>query len=275
MTITRATVPTAWEPLLSQYLAHCRASGHTKQSIESTRQRLGHMMRRIECDPADLRKRKLTEWLGSQTWAQETRRGRHNTFRGFFKWARKRGLIERNLAGALPRVSAAAPNPMPCPERVYKEAVMRSDARARLILRLASEEGLRRSEIAQVHSDHLVEDLIGWSLIVKGKGGKTRVLPLTPGIAQALRDLPEGHAFPGADDGHLSPRRVGEIGAGALEGKWTLHKLRHKFATATYRIDRDLLAVQQLLGHSTPATTQVYVAVDREHLRKTLLAAAV
>ena len=83
-----------------------------------------------------------------------------------------------------------------------------------------------------------------------------------------------GYAFPGADDGHLSPRWVGKIVAELLPGTATMHQLRHRFATRAYAVDRDVLTVQQLLGHASPATTQRYVVVPPEAGRRTVLAAA-
>lgn len=69
--------------------------------------------------------------------------------------------------------------------------------------------------------------------------------------------------FPGADHGHLSPHRVGDLVAAALPGGWTCHTLRHRFATRSYTASGgDLLAVQRLLGHAKPETTQRYVALD-------------
>lgn len=118
-----------------------------------------------------------------------------------------------------------------------------------------------------MHTDDLVDDLVGWSLIVHGKGGRDRIVPLTAGIAAELLTLDDGWVFPGRIDGHLSPRRVGELATDALDGAWTLHTLRHRFATRTYQIDHDVFAVQQLLGHSSAETTRRYVQTDRSRLR--------
>src|SRR5690606_34840174 len=94
---------------------------------------------------------------------------------------------------------------------------------------------LRRSEIAQVHpARDLRQDLVGWSLVAHGKGRKIRLVPLTPRLALDLRALGDGFAFPGAIDGHLSPRRVYELVDAVLDGHWSLHNLRHSFATNTH-----------------------------------------
>jgi integrase len=185
------------------------------------------------------------------------------------------GLTDVDAAAALPRVKSKPGVARPAPDRVYLEALMRSKPRTRLYLRLAAELGLRRAEIAQVHSDDLIEDLVGWSLLVHGKGNRERVVPLTPGIAAELRTLGVGFAFPGDRDGHVSPEWVGKQASRAMEGKWTIHTLRHRFAARTYAIDADLFVVQELLGHASPATTRRYVPrASAAKARRIVLAAA-
>ena len=166
------------------------------------------------------------------------------------------------------------PTPRPCPEIAYREALARAGDRERVILRLAAEAGLRRAEVARVHSDDLIEDLEGWSLIVHGKGGRQRVVPLTDSLAAAVRSRGQGWAFPGGMDGHLSPRWVGKVVTRLLSGEATMHQLRHRFATRAYSVDRDVFTVQELLGHASPATTRRYVMVPRSALRDTVRAVA-
>lgn len=60
----------------------------------------------------------------------------------------------------------------------------------------------------------------------------------------------------------------------ALGDGWTTHSLRHRFATQAYRATRDIRAVQQLLGHSSPTTTARYVLVDEDSLAAAVLAVA-
>jgi integrase/recombinase XerC len=59
-----------------------------------------------------------------------------------------------------------------------------------------------------------------------------------------------------------------------MPGDYTLHTLRHRFATLAYQVDRDVFAVQELLGHSSPATTRRYVQTQPESLRRTIMALA-
>ena len=110
-------------------------------------------------------------------------------------------------------------------------------------------------------------DLVGWSLVVYGKGGKVRVLPLPAALAMGLLARGQGFAFEGAVEGHLSARRVGEVAQGVLPAPWTIHKLRHRFATDMHNEYGNLEAVRKLLGHASVATTQRYIATDDGVLR--------
>lgn len=224
--------------------------------------------------PFELDDERLVSWCGRQDWAVETRRGVRASLLAFYLWAVAVGRTTTNPAAALPKVRAALPRPRPAPEIAYRTALERADDRGRLILRLAAEIGMRRAEVARAHSRDLIEDLEGWSLIVHGKGGRQRVVPLTDGLASAIRARGAGYLFEGRDSGHLSPRWVGKIVTQLLPGDTTMHQLRHRFATRAYSVDRDVFAVQELLGHASPETTRRYVVVPSASLRSTVRAVA-
>lgn len=216
-------------------------------------------------------------------WARETRRGYRNTAVSFYGWAHKNGYLESNPAADLPSIKAAAPSPRPAPDRVYREALLAAPPRVMLMLRLAAEAGLRRAEVAQVSTLDLTETIDGFLLVVHGKGDKARTVPITDELALEILRGPEAHTagagdrgwlFPGDEDGHLSPRWVGKLCAAAMPDDWTLHKLRHRFATRAYRGTRNLRAVQTLLGHASVATTEIYTAVDDAEVRAAMNAAA-
>lgn len=151
---------------------------------------------------------------------------------------------------------------------------MRGDRRLEIMLRLAYEHGLRRAEIAVGHSSDLREDLLGWSLLVHGKGGKLRIVPLTPRMALELRSLAPGWFFEGAIDGHLSDRRVGELLRDAIEGHWTGHKLRHSFGSNVHEASGgDIQLTGELLGHVNLAATPRYVKIKEERRRSAVYVA--
>lgn len=211
-------------------------------------------------------------WIGADDRAQWTKRSRAMSVRLFYRWAVKTGRCATNPTEDVPVPVAPRPHPRPTPDNAYDVALSRADDRLRLMLRLAAELGMRCDEVAKAHEDDLVPDLADWSLIVRGKGGRDRTLPLPPGLSALIRrrlaELGGGCLFPGKVDGHLSARWVGKLVAHALPGAWTMHTLRHRFGTKAYAASRDLLLVQELLGHASPNTTQGYVAVPSEWARQ-------
>lgn len=271
-------VPPAWARIIASYEVQLRASARSSQTIRARREQLQHLARRISVEPSAVTAQALLEYVGSQPWQSETRRSRYSGFREFFKWAKRNGHIPTNPAKHLPRVKASEPNPDPVPHAVYTEArraaIIRGDERALDMMEMAYDHGMRRTEIAVSHSDDLREDLLGWSLIVHGKGGKKRVVPLTPRMALRLRARGAGYFFPGDVDGHLSPRRVGEILRDALPGHWTGHKLRHSFGTNVHEVDGDVMITGKLLGHANLSAVPRYVRPSDERMRATVYAAA-
>lgn len=268
------TITTQWQGIIAEWVIAQRSAGSPESTIYTRRQHLENMAKEFPQGPWSITANELVQWTGTKTWSRETRRGRRSTFLGFWRWGIKAGYTTHNPAEELPRVSAGIAKARPAPDSVLNEAMAKATDRERLIMRLAAELGLRRAEVAQIHSRDLFEDLMGWSIRVHGKGSKERVVPLSPRLAFDLRGLPEGYAFPGNDNGHLSPRYVGKLISRLMPEGWTIHTLRHRFASKAYAVDRDVFAVQELLGHSSPATTRRYVQLQDESLRRTVLAVA-
>lgn len=216
----------------------------------------------------------LLQFMAGHRWAGETRRSYRSSLRSFYRAGHAAGRIDEDPALGLPSIKPTPPRPRPVPHDDYAMALALASPRDRLMLRLAAEAGLRRAEVAQVHSRDLLEDLGGWSLEVHGKGGKHRLVPLTESLARELRLLPAGWVFPGAIDGHVSAKWVGTIVGRLLPDGYSMHKLRHMFATDAYALDRDLFTVQDLLGHASPVTTRAYVLTPDGAKRATVEALA-
>ena len=183
-----------------------------------------------------------------------------------------------DAAEGLPAVSRPVPPPHPTPEAVYRLALTKADERTRTILTLAGSLGLRRSEIVHVHQDDLLEDMAGTSLRVHAKGGHDRVVPLTSELASLIRTTTsrngEGWLLPSRKGGRISPPLGLQARQPGPASRWRLHSLRHRFTTAAYGVDRDLLAVQRLRGHSSVATTQRYTAPPDDAMRRAVEQAA-
>lgn len=122
-----------------------------------------------------------------------------------------------------------------------------------------------------MHADDISPALIGCTLVAHGKGGKDRDLPLLEpllGRVVAACRAGDGWAFPGDVDGHLSAQRVGNLASRLMPRGWTLHTLRHRAGTVAFAGDRDLLAVMEMLGHASVATTQRYVRPPADGVRR-------
>lgn len=268
-------IPDDWvEPILT-FEIHLRARGLREASVDT---RVRHV-RRLARDllgitPQETTTEDLLRWACAQRWAPETRHSYYVTVREFFAVIRP----ANNPASDLPVIHRHIPEPRPTPELVFQTALMNADERTADILTIAGRAGLRRSEIAQLNLADLTEDLLGASLRIVGKGGKERFIPITDEVAAIIRRRgktnPEGWVFPSRDGGHISSRWLAKLTARALPAGWSLHTLRHRFATKAYAGERDIIAVQRLLGHSSIATTQRYTAPPSDALRRAVHAAA-
>lgn len=266
-----------WVAPLADWRVALQAAGRARSTITTRADHVARASRALGGSPWAVTPDALVAWAGGQDWSAETRRSVYASLRGFWAWAAASGRCAVSPAASLPAVAASAPMPRPTPDHAYRSALLAADERERLILRLAGECGLRRAEIAQVHQCDLVQDLAGWSLLVHGKGGRMREVPMMDGLARAVRArllATGGWLLPGADQGHLSARHVGILASRLLPDGWTLHSLRHRCASVAYAADRDLLSVQQLLGHASVATTQRYVRVPSDAVRRAVAHAA-
>jgi len=137
--------------------------------------------------------------------------------------------------------------------------------------------GLRISEALSLKNK---DAPLGDSLRITGKGGKTRLSPVLPAVAEAVEAYraalpfalsPEEPLFRSTRGGPLPPRRVQALmqtlrGRMGLSETATPHALRHSFATHLLGAGADLRAIQELLGHASLSTTQRYTAVDAQRL---------
>lgn len=211
----------------------------------------------------------IVAWLDRPEWGASARHNARTSVRLFYGWAVDEGVIVRDPTRRLPRMRQKRPVPRPVPLHVFAAAYARADLRGRRQLLAARYAGLRRMEVAQIHGRDLVDGADGQpALIVRGKGGHGRVVPLHPLIAAELAGL-EGYLFPGRAGagtargelvGHLHPDTVGRAVSDLLGPGWTMHTLRHRAASDWYAVTLDIRAVQDLLGHASVLTTQRYTA---------------
>ncbi len=160
-------------------------------------------------------------------------------------------------------------------------------ARDAAVLALLYGSGLRIAEALSLTRSDVPAPGKGDVLVVTGKGNKTRMVPVLPQVLSLIADYlslcphhltDSSPLFVGAKGGPLSPRIIQLAmarlrGALGLPDTATPHALRHSFATHLLARGGDLRAIQELLGHASLSTTQIYTAVDSERLLEAYRAA--
>lgn len=264
--------PNGWAGPVSDFEKYLLASGRSPKTLRVRRSWLKTFARWLGAGPFQLDSMAVIEWSSRQDWSQATRRSAHQSIKLFYVWAWERGLIEE--VPIIPSVKKAPPNPHPASDGALDACLLSGDWRVRLAARLSAELGLRRAEVACINSDRdLIETAEGTSLIVHGKGGKCRIVPIPAALTVILKGF-SGFIFPGQDDGHISPAWLGRLVSREMPSGVTMHALRHRFTTRAYRQTRDLVALQRVLGHSSPETTLVYLQLADDSLRRVVEAAA-
>lgn len=256
-----------WRDYIAQWLDSLKAGAYAASTINTRRCQLTAISQALGGSPLDVEASDLVAYFAGREWKPETRKGARNACAGFFGWMFQTGHIDTDPSKALPSVRRPHPHPRPCPDVVILKALAQANDKERLMLRLGAEAGLRRFEIAKVSSRDLMRDLMGWSLMVIGKGDVQRMVPIGDELADEIRANGPGYLFPGRWGGHVEASYVGKRLTRLLDG-FSAHSLRHRYATRTYEATHDLLLVSKLLGHASVETTQRYVAMPDSRLRE-------
>lgn len=226
--------------------------------------------------------RRRNESLGSRSLARVL-----SALKSFFGFLEREGTLASDALNVIrtPKIPRSLPKALSVVEA--KKTIATTDeiedrpwvaARDMAVISLCYGAGLRISEALALTTADLEAD----TLRVTGKGGKLRMVPLIAPVRQAIDSYlslapfklwPEEPLFRGVRGGVLSPRliqlRMAQLrGALGLPPSATPHALRHSFATHLLGKGGDLRAIQELLGHASLSTTQIYTAVDTEHLLK-------
>lgn len=272
--------PDDWVALVRVWLDSLRSGGLAASSVKLR----SYQLRRFavwmraeypERGPLDVDLDVLSDYLAADGWSASTKHSARSALRSFYQWAYHTDRIPADPSKGLRPIRVPIGTPRPAGELAVRSAEKYHDSRVPLMVRLAAVQGLRAVEIARVHTDDVFPDLVGWSLRVHGKGGRVRVIPLDERLARELMSRPAGYVFPGRIDGHLSASYVSKLLSRALPEGITGHMLRHRAAGKFYYgTGYDLRATQELLGHASPATTQIYTPAIPDQMRRGILAAA-
>lgn len=264
----KISAPVPWRKSIEGWTDTLRAAGLSAQTIKSRRYKMVHLAALLmPSGPEDVTTEQIVQVFARQQWKPETRKAYRNTISSFFRWLHKSCRRSDDPSLDVPRVKKPHAHPRPCPDRYIAAAMEKATAAEKLMIRLGAECGLRRGEIARVHSDDVVADSAGHSLIVRGKGDKQRIVPLPDDLAAIVMDA-NGYLFPGRFGGHVEESYIGDHISHLLPDGYAAHTLRHRFATTAYAATHDLFVVAELLGHESVETTEHYVAMPDGRLRE-------
>lgn len=283
MTAERATLLEAWHAHLTQSR---RRSPHTVRAYVATAARLIDGLERPDwgtlarLDAPALRQQlasRRAAGLANISVAREL-----SALKAFLAFAREQAGVSAAQAPRMrgPRVKKGIPRPVTPDEAVNLAATVAEDAseewigaRDRAVLLLLYGSGLR---IAEALSLTAAAVPLGETLVVTGKGRKQRMVPVLPPVRAAVDDYvarcpwplrPGDALFRGAKGGPLAQGQVQKAVARArvalgLPASATPHALRHSFATHLLGAGADLRSLQELLGHASLGSTQIYTRVD-------------
>lgn len=276
------------DPLIQQFLDHLavRRSSNTVRSYGTDLAQLSEFTGgRLEMTPDRLR-----AYLRKYAPTPITRARKLSTLRSFVKYLRSAGKIDsdpteileapfrrKKLPKALSKTQAA--------EMLDQEDAGRTPLRDRALLELMYSAGLRVSELVGVNLEDI--DFKGQSVLVRGKGNKERICIFGRTAKAAIQDyMGEERTEPMGDKAFFTNLKGGRITTRTVQNvvkRWSLrvglppetspHTLRHSFATHLLDGGADLKSVQQLLGHESLATTEIYTHVSIERLKATVDAA--
>lgn len=249
---------------LAQFFDYCQRAGH---------EAIGTPDRRTA--------RRYLAFLDTLGYSRATTSRKASSIRAFFADAAKRGGIDVNPFEGVSAPKLDKPLPHAIPVRSMKtaiESIATDDPvglRDRAIVETLYATGLRVSELASLTTRDMGSDIIR----VTGKGAKVRTVPLgRPARVAVERYLSDGRPHLVGPDGG-DALWIGIRGAAMTSRSLRRsvsrhvatfpHALRHSFATHLLEGGADLRTVQDLLGHTDLATTQIYTAVTRKHLRGT------
>lgn len=248
------------------WLATCRRSPRT---IAARADILSRMDRALPHGVARANGEELKAWIYQPRYSANTVSTYYGAASAFFVWATSdfcADPLDYNPMGTVPRPPRPRVLPRPCTDEQLQQVLTEATEPYRLWALLAAYQGLRCCEIATLRREHIDEDGL---TVVKGKGNKPAILPTSPLVWVAVRDLPGG-PIAWTDRGtpagarwvsirfaqHMR-RRLGLPGV-------SLHRMRHWYGTTIYRATRDPRLTQELLRHESLVSTAGYTLIGDE-----------
>lgn len=274
---------------LQRFLQHLTIGGHSLRTVESYGADLRQFLSVVETPLGRLGVEDVRRYLGllvARPYARRTVARRLSALRQFLRFLVREGILAEEPTARLGRPKARRTLPHVYTVEEVERLLQAAQAatvfplRAVALIECLYGSGLRIAEAARLDVEDV--DLVGRELRVLGKGGRMRIVPLGRAAASALRLYVEkernailhagGPLFVSRRGRRMSVRSLRRVVAEAAERAGlpyrAPHVLRHSFATHLLDGGADLRAVQELLGHRSLQSTQIYTHVAKERLRE-------
>jgi integrase/recombinase XerC len=257
------------ESVIKNFEEFLIGSGRTPSTVKQRMNQIRYVQKHIPsfpyCTETDLEHFMATQLRNAKPAYRKSMR---SAIMCFFGFCTKRKLLDVDPAYQMVAVKVPRPLPRPVPEDALKIAYDLASEEVRCMILLGAMGGLRLSEITNLH----MENREGNLLRVLGKGQKERIIPINASLAAALNQIEQendwGFYFPNPDT-HKA-RSISYVSIQLkkdLPPRYSAHSLRHRAASQAYGMTKDIRAVQELLGHASVATTQLYTAITSDDLR--------
>lgn len=253
--------------LLRLHLAHLRRRNARPATLRDRRDTILRLVTFLQIPLDQVTGDDLDQWQDSLKVAPSSVRTYTSHVRAFYRWLLDTGRIDRDPTAliAMPKVPPGSPRPVPLDDFRIALRTARGDLVAMLVL--AGYLGLRVGEIAAMRGEDVVREAAGTFLIIHGKGGKERVIPLPDELRKVLAPwlIVSGPTFCSSTGRQVTAKVVTAAISGhfrSLGMPHTAHKLRHRAGTRLLQLTKDLRLVQEILGHANPGTTAIYTKVD-------------
>jgi integrase/recombinase XerD len=255
-------------PIFDHWRLWMNAAGLSERTIGERLARMRQLLEHADIGPLELQPIHILAFIG-RPLARSSKATYHGTIRAYCRWLMDQGLRTDDPTAKTPTPKRPKGTPRPVASDLLEQMLAHiTRRRTRTMVLLLALAGLRAHEVAKMRGEYLVDGVI----YIPGKGGKTRAIPAHPLILQAALSFPDHDPwFPAYEAQttaeHITGQAVTLAVSRALQrvgGGGGAHQFRHWFATSLLDAGVNVRVVQELLGHESLATTQIYTRVTDE-----------
>ena len=256
--------------LIDHYLEWLRQCSRTPDTIRKRRAILTKLDHELPLGCEQTTEEELRTWLYREEWSQATKATYGSCLRSFYGWAAggKNPWIPFDPTLDLPRTPQPKGVARPCTDEQLARILAEARDPFRLWMLIAAYQGLRCCEIAGLDREHVTE---GTLLVVRGKGGRPRWHDTDPYVWEAVKHLPGGPVA--IWNGRRATAQEVSIYAAVYFRRRmkmpgvALHRGRHWLGVTSQREGKDIRVTQELLGHASLQSTQIYTQATPEQQR--------